>query len=122
MITRVVHESRPAHQMLGERNEDGAAGVEEYHNAFECIPADVPYRPERRTPAEVALAAKARKHLALYRKNEDLISIDAYQKGASASLDQAIALHEPLRAFLRQSVDENAGRGQTFDQLKRLFA
>lgn len=74
------------------------------------------------TPAEVALAAKAREHLALYKKNEDLISIGAYQKGASAVLDQAIALHEPLRGFLRQSVDERAGRAQTFEKLKGLLA
>jgi flagellum-specific ATP synthase len=74
------------------------------------------------TPAEVALAAKAREHLALYKKNEDLISIGAYQKGASAVLDQAIALHEPLRGFLRQSVDERIGRAQTFEKLKGLLA
>jgi flagellum-specific ATP synthase len=74
------------------------------------------------TPAEVALAAKAREHLALYKKNEDLISIGAYQKGASAVLDQAIALHDPLRGFLRQSVDERIGRAQTFEKLKGLLA
>ncbi len=73
------------------------------------------------TPAEVALAAKAREHLALYRKNEDLVSIGAYQKGASPALDQAIALHEPLRAFLRQAVDEPVSRAQTFEKLKSLL-
>ncbi len=74
------------------------------------------------TPAEVALAARAREHLALYRKNEDLVSIGAYQKGASTALDQAIAMHEPLRGFLRQSVDELTSRAQSYEKLKGLVS
>ena len=73
------------------------------------------------TPEEVALAGRAREHIALYRKNEDLISIGAYQKGANAALDQAVALHEPLRAFLRQSVHEHTPRAQTFAHLKQIL-
>jgi flagellum-specific ATP synthase len=72
------------------------------------------------TADEVAQAGKAREHLALYRKNEDLISIGAYQKGANAALDQAIALHEPLRNFLRQTTHEHTARAQTFAQLKQI--
>jgi flagellum-specific ATP synthase len=71
---------------------------------------------------EVALAARMREHLALYRKNEDLVSIGAYQKGANPALDQAIALHEPLRNFLRQPIDEHSARAQTFARLKQLLA
>ena len=41
------------------------------------------------TADEVALAGRARAQLALYRKNEDLISIGAYQKGNNAALDHA---------------------------------
>ncbi|HVS53706.1 MAG TPA: FliI/YscN family ATPase [Opitutaceae bacterium] len=74
------------------------------------------------TEEEVALAGRAREHLALYRKNEDLVSIGAYQKGANAALDQAIALHEPLRKFLRQAVHEHTARAQTFANLKQLLA
>jgi flagellum-specific ATP synthase len=74
------------------------------------------------TPDEVGLAGRAREQLALYRKNEDLVAIGAYQKGGNAALDQAIALHEPLRTFLRQSVHEHCARAQTFDHLKRLLA
>lgn len=74
------------------------------------------------TPEEVALAGKAREHLALYRKNEDLVSIGAYQKGANAALDHAIALHEPLRNFLRQSTHEHIARAQTFANLKKIIA
>ncbi len=74
------------------------------------------------TPEEVELAARAREQLALYRKNEDLISIGAYQKGGSAALDHAIALHEPLRQFLRQGVHEHTARAECFKLLKKIVA
>lgn len=74
------------------------------------------------TPEEVTLAGLARENLALYRKNEDLISIGAYQKGANPALDQAVALHEPLRKFLRQPTQEHTSRAQTFQQLKTILA
>lgn len=73
------------------------------------------------TPDEVALVGRAREQLALYRKNEDLISIGAYTKGSNAALDQAIAFHEPLRKFLRQAVDEPVSRAQTFQNLKAML-
>ncbi len=74
------------------------------------------------TPEEVALAGRAREHLALYRKNEDLVSIGAYQKGGNSALDRAIALHEPLRNFLRQPVQEHTPRAQSFLNLKQILA
>jgi len=73
------------------------------------------------TPEEIALAGRAREHLALYRKNEDLISIGAYQKGANVALDHAVALHEPLRNFLRQATHEHTARAQTFANLKQIL-
>ncbi len=73
------------------------------------------------TPDEVKLAAAAREQLALYRKNEDLISIGAYQKGANPALDRAVGLHEPLRDFLRQGVQEHTARADTFTRLRQLF-
>lgn len=73
------------------------------------------------TRDEVDLAAKAREQLALYRKNEDLISIGAYTKGANAALDQAIALHEPLRKFLRQGVHEHTPRAESFQLLRKIL-
>ncbi|MBC8001045.1 MAG: FliI/YscN family ATPase, partial [Opitutaceae bacterium] len=50
-------------------------------------------------------AGRAREAMAVYRKNQDLINIGAYPAGSSASIDQAINLHEPLNKFLRQPVD-----------------
>jgi flagellum-specific ATP synthase len=69
----------------------------------------------------VELVSRAREHLALYRKNEDLITVGAYQKNSSPMLDQAIALHEPLRAFLRQNTNERTPRADSFAALKRIL-
>ncbi|MBI3887287.1 MAG: FliI/YscN family ATPase [Opitutae bacterium] len=74
------------------------------------------------TPEEVTLAGRAREALALYRKNEDLITIGAYQQGTNPALDEAIARHEPLRNFLRQSVDERVPRAQTYHHLQEAMS
>jgi len=73
------------------------------------------------TPEELALAAKAREQLALFRKSEDLISIGAYQAGSNPALDKAIAFQEPLRQFLRQGMMEPMGRAETFAKLKGIL-
>jgi flagellum-specific ATP synthase len=72
-------------------------------------------------PEELDVAGRAREHLALYRKNEDLVTIGAYQKGSSAALDQAVALHDPLRRFLRQGVNELTPRAESFSRLKQIL-
>jgi flagellum-specific ATP synthase len=73
-------------------------------------------------PEELDVAGRAREHLALYRKNEDLVNIGAYQKGASASLDRAVALHEPLRSFLRQEINELTPRAESFSRLSQILS
>jgi flagellum-specific ATP synthase len=72
-------------------------------------------------PAEVELAARAREHLALYKRNEDLITVGAYQKGASAALDRAVGLNDGIKAFLRQSVDEVTPRADAYRRLNELL-
>jgi flagellum-specific ATP synthase len=72
-------------------------------------------------PEEIDLAGRAREHMAVYRKNEDLIAIGAYQKGSTPAIDQAIALHAPLRQFLRQGVREQTPRTDAFSQLKGIL-
>lgn len=72
-------------------------------------------------PEQVALAGRAREHLAVYRRNEDLITIGAHQKGANPAVDRAIALHDPLRGFLCQSVDERTERADTFARLQQVL-
>jgi flagellum-specific ATP synthase len=70
-------------------------------------------------PHQLGLAAAAREHLAIYRKNADLISIGAYAAGSNAAIDAAIKLHEPLRAFLRQGTREGFATSQSWQLLTR---
>jgi flagellum-specific ATP synthase len=58
------------------------------------------------TATQLETAAAAREHMAVYRKNQDLINIGAYPAGSSPAIDRAIVLHEPLNRFLRQGVRE----------------
>jgi len=74
------------------------------------------------TPEEVALAGRARESLALYRKNEDLVSVGAYVKGTNPALDEAILRHESLRNFLRQPVTEHVPRAATYARLKQILS
>lgn len=74
------------------------------------------------SPDEVELAGRAREHLALYRKNEDLITIGAYQKGNNPALDKAVTLNAPLRGFLKQGIFERVPRAQTFQALKQVIS
>lgn len=64
-------------------------------------------------------ANKLRNMLAIYRDNEDLISIGAYKSGNNPALDEAVAHMDQLHAFLDQRVDEPYTMEQTIDMLKK---
>jgi len=74
------------------------------------------------SPAEIEVAGRVRENLALFRKNEDLVSIGAYQKGANPALDQSIVLQEPLRQFLRQGILEHTPRAACFERLGKIVS
>ena len=59
----------------------------------------------------------ARRNLALYRENEDLIRIGAYQTGANHELDVAIQANEQLEKFLKQQVSEEWTFEQAINEL-----
>ena len=74
------------------------------------------------TPPQLELAACAREHLAIYRKNQDLINIGAYPAGSNPVIDEAIRLHEPLRQFLRQPVDQGTTASKSWSLLAGTLA
>ncbi|MFO1476578.1 MAG: FliI/YscN family ATPase [Verrucomicrobiota bacterium] len=74
------------------------------------------------TEDQLRLAATGREHLAVYRKNQDLINIGAYPAGSSAAIDHAIALHDPLNRFLRQNVTEGFPAPESWTQLARTLS
>jgi flagellum-specific ATP synthase len=58
------------------------------------------------TPEVVRAAGALRESLAVYRRNEDLITLGAYVAGTDPAVDTAIALQPALTAFLRQGLEE----------------
>ena len=68
-----------------------------------------------------AVAGGAREALAVYRKNQDLISIGAYPPGSNAAVDRAIRLHEPLNLFLRQAVSQGVSARESWQLLAEVM-
>jgi flagellum-specific ATP synthase len=64
---------------------------------------------------------KARAVMATYADMEELIRLGAYRAGSSPEVDEAIRLHEPLEAFLRQRKDENASLADGYRQLEQIL-
>ncbi len=60
--------------------------------------------------------------LAVYRENEDLISVGAYQYGSNAVIDAAIRLRDPITDFLRQRPDEPSDLERTRQGMLELAA
>ncbi|GHV46431.1 flagellum-specific ATP synthase [Clostridia bacterium] len=63
-------------------------------------------------------AAHLRNLMALYQKNEDLITIGAYKKGTDAALDNAINKMPKINKFLQQGVQESFDLQATINMLK----
>jgi flagellum-specific ATP synthase len=58
---------------------------------------------------------------ARYQRNRDLISVGAYSPGSDPLLDEAIALHPKIEAFLQQGIQERASLAESLDQLASLL-
>ena len=74
------------------------------------------------TRPQLEIAACAREHLAIYRKNQDLINIGAYPIGSNPVIDEAIRLHEPLQRFLQQPVDQGVTTPKSWSLLVETVA
>jgi flagellum-specific ATP synthase len=60
---------------------------------------------------------KARQLLATYGDMEELIRLGAYRAGASAEVDEAVALMPQLDAFLGQRKEESTSLGDGYRRL-----
>lgn len=67
------------------------------------------------------LAGKCRQVLANYRKNELLIKIGEYKRGADKDGDFALDYIDKVNSFLKQGVEEKSSFEETMQQLRRLF-
>lgn len=60
-------------------------------------------------------AATLRELLSIYTDAEDLISIGAYKRGSNMKLDEAVAAHPDIVAFIKQATNEQV----TFEETER---
>jgi flagellum-specific ATP synthase len=67
------------------------------------------------------LARKLKQLNSRYMRSEDLISVGAYESGSDPLLDQAIAKHEHISAFLQQDIHERADMQNSVEQLAKLI-
>src|ERR1700731_4638353 len=77
--------------------------------------------PKSADPAFLPVIQRARQVMATYSDMEELIRLGAYRPGSSTEVDEAIRLHEPLEAFLRQAKDEVTGLSEGYRQLEQIL-
>jgi flagellum-specific ATP synthase len=74
------------------------------------------------TPDQQKLIARGREALATYRKNQDLINIGAYPAGTNPAIDLSIQLHEPIKAFLCQGIEQGFKTEQSWAALTQTLS
>src|SRR5579864_2455961 len=77
--------------------------------------------PKSADPAYLPIITKARQVMSTYADMEELIRLGAYKAGSSVEVDEAIRLHEPLEAFLRQAKDESTPLAEGYGRLDRIL-
>ncbi|GLH78578.1 flagellum-specific ATP synthase [Bradyrhizobium sp. SSBR45G] len=77
--------------------------------------------PKSADPVFLPTIMRARQVMATYADMEELIRLGAYRAGSSPEVDEAIRLHEPLEAFLRQRKDEVCGLPQGYRELEQIL-
>jgi flagellum-specific ATP synthase len=78
--------------------------------------------PRSANPDYLPVIMRGRQVMATYADMEELIRLGAYRAGSSAEVDEAIRLHDPLEAFLRQAKDEKSSLDDGYRQLAQILA
>jgi len=71
-------------------------------------------------PEQVDAARRFKQLYSVYEQNRDLISVGAYQPGADPRVDEAVAYHPRLQAFLTQNMREKVDWEQSLRDLAEL--
>jgi len=78
--------------------------------------------PRSADPAYLEVLTRARRIMATYADMEELIRLGAYRPGSSPEVDEAIALHPALEAFLAQDKEELTGLAEGYQRLEQILA
>lgn len=99
---------------------DRALALSGHHPAIDVLGSVSRVAGKVTAPERRAQAATLRAVLAARRRANDLIDIGAYQAGADARIDAAIAHEKAISAFLTQSLDETSEIGESWRRLDEL--
>jgi flagellum-specific ATP synthase len=77
--------------------------------------------PRSASPDYLPVIMRGRRVMATYADMEELIRLGAYRAGSSPEVDEAIRLHEPLEAFLRQAKDEKSSLDDGYRRLAQIL-
>jgi flagellar biosynthesis/type III secretory pathway ATPase len=100
------------------------AGLEGVRRGCRAVIANAGVRSGRPSPSwlgRVLNAMGTRLVMATYAEMKELIRLGAYRAGSNPEVDEAIALHEPLEAFLRQAKDEKTSLGDGYRQFEQIL-
>jgi len=78
--------------------------------------------PRAADPVFLPAINRARQVMATYSDMEELIRLGAYRSGSSPEVDEAIALHKPLEAFLSQLKEESTSMAEGYRRLEQVLA
>ncbi|MBT2485045.1 MULTISPECIES: FliI/YscN family ATPase [unclassified Microbacterium] len=101
---------------------DRALALSGHHPAIDVLGSVSRVAGKITTPAHRANAAALRAVLAARRRANDLIDIGAYQAGADARIDAAIANERAISAFLTQPLDQTSAVDDSWRRLDDLVA
>jgi flagellum-specific ATP synthase len=101
---------------------DRALALSGHHPAIDVLGSVSRVAGKITIPERRAHAATLRAVLAARRRANDLIDIGAYQPGADARIDAAIATERAISAFLTQPLDETSEIGESWRRLDELVA
>jgi len=73
------------------------------------------------SPEHQKFARKLKQLNSRYMRSVDLINVGAYEAGSDAVLDEAIAKHESIDAFLQQDIAEQARVGESIQYLAHVL-
>ncbi|MEW6191837.1 MAG: flagellar protein export ATPase FliI [Bacillota bacterium] len=91
--------------------------VANHYPAIDVLASVSRLMPDVASPEHRQAAGRQRELLAAYRQAEDLINIGAYVAGSNPTIDQAIAVHGAINAFLRQGPEEFTAFDDCVEQL-----
>ena len=77
--------------------------------------------PRSANPDYLPVIMRGRQVMATYADMEELIRLGAYRAGSSPEVDEAIRLHDPLEAFLRQAKEEKSSLDDGYRRLAHIL-